>query len=58
MLKYAETIILGGGEGVMLRKPTSAYENGRSHSIVKYKVYFTILAVAVTIAVFAQSVSM
>jgi len=26
-----------GGEGVMLRKPQSAYENGRSHSLLKYK---------------------
>jgi len=37
MDQYAKIIIASGGEGVMLRKPRSVYENGRSHSILKYK---------------------
>ena len=35
---YSKQIIIGGGEGVMLRKPRSLYENGRSHSVLKFKV--------------------
>jgi len=37
MKQYKKTICTEGGEGVMLRKPKSYYENGRSHSIIKYK---------------------
>jgi len=28
---------IGGGEGIVLRKPKSFYEHGRSHSVLKYK---------------------
>jgi len=38
MLLYCQYIVAGGGEGVMLRKPASVYENGRSHCVLKYKV--------------------
>jgi len=38
MDKYTQEIIQSGGEGVVLRKPNSLYENGRSHSVLKYKV--------------------
>jgi len=37
MDSYVKIISESGGEGVMLRKPNSVYENGRSHSILKYK---------------------
>jgi len=40
MKEYAEKIVERGGEGVVLRAPGSLYENGRSHSILKYKVIF------------------
>jgi DNA ligase-1 len=36
--EYFEKIIKKGGEGVMLRKPKSLYEGGRSESLCKYKV--------------------
>lgn len=36
---YSDQIVRGGGEGVMLRKPVSAYENGRSTALVKDKVH-------------------
>lgn len=39
MKAYASTIFDKGGEGVMIRKPSSMYENGRSHSVLKYKVH-------------------
>lgn len=39
MKKYAGVIISANGEGVMLREPKSLYENGRSHSVLKYKVF-------------------
>lgn len=42
MLKISAQIIVEGGEGVMLRKPRSLYELGRSHSILKYKVRYAI----------------
>lgn len=38
MKNYAEVVISNRGEGVMVRKPSSVYENFRSHSILKYKV--------------------
>ena len=38
MWECAKQIIEKGGEGVMLRKPESLYENGRSGAILKYKV--------------------
>ena len=38
MKVYAESIALDGGEGVVIRKPASFYEHGRSHSVLKYKV--------------------
>jgi ATP-dependent DNA ligase len=31
-------VLEGGGEGVILRKPGSLYENGRSSSLIKLKV--------------------
>lgn len=44
MRHYAEAIIGLGGEGVMLREPSSLYENGRSHSVLKFKVSSIIIA--------------
>lgn len=38
MNTYANTIIKGNGEGVMLRRPGSLYDRGKSRNIVKYKV--------------------
>lgn len=38
MKQYNSNIVKCSGEGVMLRKPQSKYEHGRSHSILKYKV--------------------
>jgi len=35
--EYVSEILRRGGEGIMLRKPESLYENGRSHYILKYK---------------------
>jgi len=35
--EYMIEITKVGGEGAMLRKPCSVYENGRSHSLIKYK---------------------
>jgi len=37
MLSYSKMIFESGGEGVILRKYASAYENGRSHALLKYK---------------------
>jgi len=39
METYARAITAGGGEGVILRKPQSLYENGRSHLLLKYKTH-------------------
>ena len=39
MAKRLEDIIADGGEGVVLRKPKSFYEQGRSPSLLKIKVY-------------------
>jgi ATP-dependent DNA ligase len=36
--EYFEEIVKKGGEGVMLRKPNSMYEEGRSKGLKKYKV--------------------
>jgi len=36
--KYIKQIVQSGGEGVMIRKPNSPYEHGRSYFILKYKV--------------------
>jgi len=38
MDNYTRHIIKRGGEGVILRKPGSLYEHGRSHLLLKYKV--------------------
>lgn len=38
MNRYTKQIIKEKGEGIMLRKPGSAYELGRSHALFKYKV--------------------
>lgn len=32
-------IINDGGEGIMMRRPASLYEHGRSTSLIKYKVF-------------------
>jgi len=37
MQKYMREIVESGGEGVVVRKPHSVYENGRSHNILKFK---------------------
>lgn len=37
MYNYSNIIIKEGGEGVMLRKPYSLYENGNSKSLLKFK---------------------
>ena len=34
-----QTILEGGGDGVVLRKPKSIYEHGRTENIVKIKVH-------------------
>lgn len=39
MRNYLEDIVRAGGEGIMIRKPLSVYELGRSHSIFKQKVH-------------------
>jgi len=38
MRVYAKTIIKYGGEGAMLRQPSSLYEAGKSNALLKYKV--------------------
>lgn len=35
---FVKTIIDDDGEGVIMRKPDSLYENGRSKSVIKLKV--------------------
>lgn len=42
MKQYTAKIVGERGEGVMLRKPRSFYENGRSLSVVKYKVIWRV----------------
>jgi len=37
MHKYASAVIGQGGEGVILRKPNSLYENGKSRQLLKFK---------------------
>lgn len=52
MYLYANMIIGRGGEGVVLRKPMSMYEHGKSNAVLKFKVqcallhcnYITVLA--------------
>lgn len=39
MNSYTKYVQNHNGEGVILRKPGSVYENGRSMCLVKYKVY-------------------
>jgi ATP-dependent DNA ligase len=36
--QYFNEILKKGGEGVVLRKPASMYQPGRSESLCKYKV--------------------
>lgn len=38
MERYLSTVLHSDGEGVMLRKPSSPYEQGRSSALVKIKV--------------------
>lgn len=38
MQRMAEQILEEGGEGVILRRPYSLYENGRSRALYKFKV--------------------
>ena len=38
MKNYSDVILSEGGEGVILRKPKSLYENGKSENLLKYKV--------------------
>ena len=38
MQEYANMVIETGGEGVILRKPNSSYEHGKSRSLLKFKV--------------------
>lgn len=38
LIAYSKEILEHGGEGVILRKPKSTYEHGRSSSLIKYKV--------------------
>jgi ATP-dependent DNA ligase len=38
MRAFANDIIKGNGEGVILREPCSVYQNGVSNMVVKYKV--------------------
>jgi len=45
--QFMGDIIAGGGEGVMLRRPGSMYENGRSSALVKYKLFQSAEAVVV-----------
>lgn len=40
MQQYMQIIMTHGGEGVVLRKPESPYEHGRSASLLKHKVGF------------------
>jgi len=37
LLKMLKKVLLKGGEGIMLRRPNSMYEHGRSHSLLKVK---------------------
>lgn len=41
MKYYVNTVINYKGEGVMLRKPLSVYEHGKSTSVLKVKVKTT-----------------
>lgn len=38
----AHHIITDGGEGIVMRQPTSAYEHGRSTSLIKIKVSYDV----------------
>lgn len=51
--KYAKVITKSGGEGVMFRKPDSTYENGRSSSVLKYKVFTKTLTLFPTEIIFS-----
>lgn len=39
MSKYIRDIICDGGEGGIIRQPASTYQSGRSHNLIKIKVY-------------------
>lgn len=39
MQQYVNNVYLNNGEGVMLRKPSSVYHNGKSASVLKVKVH-------------------
>jgi len=49
MVAFANMIIEAGGEGVILRKPSSLYECGKSNSVLKYKAMCDIEALVVNI---------
>jgi len=49
MRTYASAIIGNGGEGVILRKPFSLYEHGKSHSLLKFKAMIDMEAVVLRI---------
>ena len=36
-------VLANGGEGVVLRRPASLYEHGRSVNLIKLKVFFLLL---------------
>lgn len=40
LARCVEKIIKDGGEGVIMRRPGSLYERGRSNSLLKFKVPF------------------
>jgi ATP-dependent DNA ligase len=50
--QYFEEIAKKGGEGVMLRKPNSLYEAGRSENLCKYKVFSLFLRSADFLGIF------
>lgn len=45
--RFMYYIIEAGGEGVMLRKPGSAYENGRSSALLKFKFFQSAEAIVI-----------
>lgn len=44
---YSSSVMHHNGEGVMLRKPNSLYEAGKSHSLLKIKAFIDTEAIVV-----------
>jgi ATP-dependent DNA ligase len=55
MKKFAEDLLLAGGEGCILREPKSVYQAGKSAQMQKYKVRLLLSNEVTLSTVFSQA---